>query len=73
MNKMEIGQQIETEVVAVTDDTVFLDLNLKSEGVLDAAELKDDDGKITVKEGDKIKVFFIGEKGGEMRFSTRIA
>lgn len=73
MNKMEIGQQIETEVVAVTDDTVFLDLNLKSEGVLDAAELKDEGGKITVKEGDKIKVFFIGEKGGEMRFSTKIA
>ena len=37
--RLEIGQQIETEIVAVTDTPIFLDLNAKSEGVLDRAEL----------------------------------
>lgn len=73
MKRLEVGQEIQTVVVAVTDDCIFLDLNTKSEGVLDAAELKDADGKINVKEGDSIKVYFIGEQRGEMRFTTKIA
>ncbi len=73
MNKLQIGQEIVTEVVAISGDTVFLDLNSKSEGVLESAELLDADGNLTVKEGDKIKAFFVGEKNGEMRFTTKIA
>ncbi len=73
MNKLQIGQEIVSEVVAISGDTIFLDLNSKSEGVLESAELLDADGKLTVKEGDKIKAFFVGEKNGEMRFTTKIA
>ena len=71
--RLEIGQQIETEIVAVTDTTIFLDLNAKSEGVLDRAELADENGEVSVKEGDKIKVYFTGEVHGEMRFTTKIS
>ena len=73
MNKLEVGQEIETTVVAISGDSVFLDLNSKSEGVLDTAELLDKDGKITISENDKIKVFFLGYINGEMRFTTKIA
>ena len=73
MNKLEIGQEIETSIVAITNECVFLDLNSKSEGVLDTAELLDKDGKMTVSENDKIKVFFLGYINGEMRFTTKIA
>ena len=37
MNKFEIGQEIETTVVQVSNDTVFIDLGLKSEGFIDKA------------------------------------
>ncbi|MCR4938894.1 MAG: S1 RNA-binding domain-containing protein [Treponemataceae bacterium] len=73
MKTLEIGQEIQTKIVAVTDDCVFLDLNTKSEGVLDIADVTDDQGKITVKEGDSIKVYFLGEQRGEMRFTTKIS
>ena len=73
MNKLEVGQEIETTVVAISGDSVFLDLNSKSEGVLDTAELLDKDGKITISENDKIKVFFLGYINGEMGFTTKIA
>jgi len=72
MTRFNIGDSFETTVVAVTDSTVFVDLSAKSEGVIDAAEFKDADGNITVKEGDKIKVFFTGEVHGEMRFTVKI-
>lgn len=72
-NRFEIGEALETEIVAITDTTIFLDLNAKSEGVLDRAELADENGEVSVKEGDKIKVYFTGEVGGEMRFTTKIS
>ncbi len=73
MKNLEIGQEIQTKIVAVTNDCVFLDLNTKSEGVLDIAEVLDENGKVTVKEGDSINVYFIGEQHGEMRFTTKIS
>lgn len=72
-NRFEIGEALETEIVAITDTTIFLDLSAKSEGVLDRAELADENGNVSVKEGDKIKVYFTGEAGGEMRFTTKIS
>lgn len=73
MKFYEIGEEIELVVVAITNDSVFLDMNSKSEGVCDAAEFKDDEGNFTIKEGDKVKVFFVGSNSGEMRFTSKIA
>lgn len=72
-NLYEPGQQIETKIVAISDDTVFLDLGLKSEGILDRAELAAEDGSISVKEGDSIKVFFLEAKGDELHFTTKLS
>ena len=72
-NRFEIGEAFETTVVAVTDTTVFIDLNAKSEGLVDAAEFSDENGKTSIKEGDKITVFFAGETNDEMHFTTKIA
>ncbi|MBE6350999.1 MAG: S1 RNA-binding domain-containing protein [Spirochaetaceae bacterium] len=72
MKKIEIGQEIETTIVAINKEWIFLDLSTKTEGVLNAAELLDTDGNLTVQEGDSIKVFFVGEKNGEMIFTTKI-
>jgi small subunit ribosomal protein S1 len=73
MNYFEPGQQIETQIVAIVGDTTFLELNMKSEGVLDSAELLDKDGNLTVKIGDTIKTYFISAENGEMRFTTRLS
>ena len=72
-NRFQIGEPFETEIVAITDSTIFVDLSAKSEGVLDRSELADEEGNVSVKEGDKIKVYFTGEVGGEMRFTTKLA
>lgn len=72
-NRFEIGEPFETKIVAITNTTIFLDLNAKSEGVLDRSELNDENGNVSVKEGDTIKVYFIGESQGEMRFTTKFS
>ena len=73
MNYFEPGQEIETTIVQISGDTIFLDLSAKTEGTLDSAELKDKDGNLTVKEGDKIKAFFLKNDAGVPHFTTKIA
>lgn len=72
-NKLEPGQLIETTIVSISGDTIFLQLSGKSEGLLDRAELTDKDDKLSVKEGDTIKAFFLNSKNGEMYFTTKIS
>ena len=73
MDSLEPGQQIETTIVSISGDSIFLELSGKSEGILDAAELIDSDGNLTVEEGDQIKAFFLETKNGEKHFTTKIS
>jgi len=72
MEKLQPGQMVETQIVSISKDSIFLQLSGKSEGVLERAELADQDGNLSVKEGDTVKVFFLNSKNGEMNFTTRI-
>ena len=72
-SSLEPGQLIEAEIVAISADCIFLQLDGKSEGQLDAAEMTDKDGNLTVKEGDTVKAYFLSAKNGIMQFTTRIS
>lgn len=73
MKGFQIGEEIETTVVQISNDTVFIDLGLKSEGFVDKSEFLDKDGNITIKEGDKIKVYFVSSNRDELHFTTRLS
>jgi small subunit ribosomal protein S1 len=73
MGYFKPGQAVKTEVVSISKDCVFLQLNGKSEGILDRDELTDKEGNLTVKVGDPLRVFFLNAENGEMRFTTRIS
>jgi len=71
-NKLEEGQLVKTTIIAIYGDNVFIDLNMKSEGIIDKSEFLDTDGKISVKIGDTISAYFIGYDNGEMNFTTKL-
>jgi len=73
MGYFKPGQVVNTEVVSISNDCLFLQLNGKSEGILDRAELTDKEGKLSVKVGDKLRVFFLNAENGEMHFTTKIS
>lgn len=50
------GDTVTGEVVKVTQDSVFIDLGGKSEGVADIAEFLDPDGKPAVAVGDRVEL-----------------
>src|SRR5574344_3088035 len=69
----EPGQQIESKIVAISNDTIFIDLGLKSEGVIDKKELSDENGKVKVNVGDSIKAFFLDGMNDELHFTTKLS
>jgi small subunit ribosomal protein S1 len=67
------GQAVEAQILKIAGEWIFLHIGGKSEGYLDAGELKDDEGKLTVKEGDVIKAYFVSSQNGEMHFTSKIS
>jgi small subunit ribosomal protein S1 len=70
--RLEPGQKVEATVLKITGDWVFVDIGQKGEGVVDKKELLDAQGQLTVAEGDRIPVYFLSSRGGEMRFTARV-
>ncbi|CAK8714679.1 MAG: SSU ribosomal protein S1P [Candidatus Electronema aureum] len=66
------GDKIEAVIADISGENIFLDLGGKSEGVLNAAECRNADGELTVSVGDKVFVFFLARRGGEMVFTARV-
>jgi small subunit ribosomal protein S1 len=54
------GDVLTGTVLLVTRDSVIVDINYKCEGQVPLAEFLDHDGKIGVKEGDEVDVYFEG-------------
>jgi small subunit ribosomal protein S1 len=50
----EVGKRVSGKVVSIRDESVFVDLGTKSEGMIEAAQLRDAEGNLTVKVGDKV-------------------
>src|SRR5208337_3398053 len=66
------GQKVEARVVKISAEWIFLDLGGKSEGYLDRKELVNEEGELSVKEGDMVQAYFLSAGANELRFTTRI-
>lgn len=67
------GEKIEVLIVQVTKEWAFIDTGGKSEGFIDINEFLDDEGNVTVKEGDRVSAYFLRSKNNERMFTTRIS
>ena len=59
----QVGDEVRGRVISIGRDAAFLDIGAKSDGVLELAQLRDADGKLTVQEGDEITASVV-EVGG---------
>ncbi|MCX5857590.1 MAG: 30S ribosomal protein S1 [Deltaproteobacteria bacterium] len=66
------GQKVEARIVKISPEWVFLDLGGKNEGYLDKKELMNEDGELTVQEGDTIRAYFLSSRQNEKLFTTKI-
>jgi len=68
-HKLKKGQRVEVKLIQAGDKDAFLDWGGPSEGSIAAAELKDDKGKLRVKEGESFTVI-VKETGDTVVFTV---
>jgi len=66
------GQIIEGVVVAIGAESALVDVGGKSEAAIDIDELKDNEGALEVKVGDRIQAMVVSTAGG-LKLSRRLA
>lgn len=66
------GQRVEAMIVKITPEWVFIDVGGKHEGYLDRKEFTAAEGKLTVKEGETIRAYFLSSQHNERLFTTKV-
>ncbi len=66
------GQKTTATIVGVDGETIFLDVGLKSEGIINASEFLDENNELTVKVGDNISVYYLKSGRSEQLFTARL-
>ncbi len=66
------GEKITARIASISGENVFLDVGGKSEGVLLASELSDDEGNIKAVPGDALEVYFLQMQNGEPLYTTTL-
>jgi small subunit ribosomal protein S1 len=69
LQRYSVGDKVQARVESVTHGTVFVSLDAKMEGSIDASELVDDEGRPKVRVGDRIEAFVVSTQGG-VKLST---
>ncbi|MEW6220347.1 MAG: 30S ribosomal protein S1 [Thermodesulfobacteriota bacterium] len=66
------GQKVEARVTSIGQESVFIDVGAKSEGVIPRRELEDETGTLTVMVGDPVRAFFLGRDSQGLVFTTGV-
>jgi small subunit ribosomal protein S1 len=71
IKNFEIGDEVEATIIGSDNDFVFLDLGTRLDGMLRKGELMRD-GRLSVSEGDRIRIFITGRGEGAWQCSCRM-
>jgi small subunit ribosomal protein S1 len=66
------GTKVTGMIIAIDRRSVFVDINSKSEGIINREELVDKEGNISVEVGDEIEAYFVSDKGGEITLTVKM-
>lgn len=65
------GEAVTARVVSTKGNYVVLDVGAKDEGIVNKEEFILEDGTLRAQEGERIKVWFVGMRQGNMTFTAR--
>ncbi len=72
IRRLKPGQKITATIAGISGESIFLDTGGKSEGILDASELQDNNEENAAAVGDKLEVYFLKAKNGAQLFTISI-
>ncbi len=65
------GEKVSGIVVSITSSSILVDIGAKSEGILERSAFEED-GKLTIAEGDTVEAYFVGMENGEIVLATKM-
>lgn len=72
-DRLQAGQKVSGTVIAVTGDSVFVDVGIKVDGIMDRKDILDAEGKESVAPGDSVEAWVIAVSPQEIRLSRSMS
>ncbi|MFC1828496.1 S1 RNA-binding domain-containing protein [Thermodesulfobacteriota bacterium] len=69
----EVGKQVRGKILSLGRDTAFIDIGGKIDGVVDTAELLNEEGELACEEGDSITLYIVSMDEGEVKLSRALS
>jgi small subunit ribosomal protein S1 len=70
---MGVGDKISGKIVSIGRDSVFVDTGTKIDGVVDKGELLDENGEISLAEGDILELYVVALSDEEIKLSKALS
>lgn len=70
---IQVGDRVRGKIISIGRENLFIDTGYKVDGVVERAELADEDGNLPYQEGDTIDLYVVSRRGGEIRLSKAIS
>jgi small subunit ribosomal protein S1 len=70
---IQVGDKIQGKIISISDNTVFVDTGTKADGIVEAEELKSDDGELPYQVGDALELFVVAANESEIRLSKAMS
>ncbi len=70
---IRVGDKISGEIISIGRDAVFVDTGTRIDGVVDKAELLNEEGELECRVGDTLDLYAVSVRGGEIRLSKAVA
>ena len=71
--RLQPGQKVSGVVIAITGDSVFVDVGIKVDGIMDRKDIMDAEGKESVAPGDSVEAWVIAVSPQEIRLSRSMS
>jgi small subunit ribosomal protein S1 len=72
-SEIQIGNRVQGKIISIGKDAVFVDTGTKIDGIVDKAELLDEDGRLPFNEGDMLELFVVALTEDEIRLSKALS
>lgn len=72
-HRLQTGQKVTGTVIAVTGDSVFIDVGIKVDGIMERKDILDAEGKETAGPGDTVEAWVVGVSSQEIRLSRSMS
>ena len=72
-NDLQVGDKIKGKILSIGHDTIFVDTGTKIDGIVERAELSDENGELSCQENDEVELYVVGLSENEIRLSRALA